>query len=218
MTGLATAADEWTRYRRAAHDDGLVTALALLCETACGGTPPQAPCAYAVLPAGSAGAAAGDVVTTLTVADGDIVALRTRPGDRPGTGGDAWAAWALGLTCVRFGVSERLFDDAVAYLDGRTAGDTKLLHQQMVKGAVADAVIGQLEIETMLTGAAPGDLDDTVLTGLNAQITENDRALLRLLGAASFLADGPGQLARASELLADVYFGPARAVAGGEAT
>jgi hypothetical protein len=31
--------------------------------------------------------------------------------------------------------------------------------------------------------------------------------LLRLLGAAGFLADGPGQAARASELIADVYFG-----------
>jgi hypothetical protein len=59
----------------------------------------------------------------------------------------------------------------------------------------------------MLDGAAPGDLDGTVLTGLNAQITGTDRMLLRLLGAAGFLADGPGQAARASELIADVYFG-----------
>ena len=63
----------------------------------------------------------------------------------------------------------------------------------------------------MLAGATPGDLDDGVLAALNAQITETDRMLLRLLGAVSFLADGPGQVARVSELIADVYFGPARA-------
>jgi hypothetical protein len=86
----------------------------------------------------------------------------------------------------------------------------------MVKGGVAEAVIEQLEIETMLAGATPGDLDDGVLAGLNAQITETDRMLLRLLGAVSFLADGPGQVARVSELIADVYFGPDRAGGHGE--
>ncbi|MEU6261114.1 hypothetical protein [Streptomyces sp. NPDC047043] len=208
MTGRTAAADEWIRYRRTARHDGLVPALSLLCETVCDGAPPRGPGGHVVAPADLAGA--GDVLATMTVEDATIVALRSRA--EPPSGSDCpWAAWALGVTCLRFGLSERLLDAVLAHLGGRTVGDAKLLHQQMVKGGVADAVIEQLEIATMLDGATPGDLDDRVLAGLNAQITETDRMLLRLLGAVSFLADGPGQVARVSELIADVYFGPARA-------
>jgi hypothetical protein len=212
MTGRTAAAEAWIRYRTTARRDGLVPALTLLCETVGDGGPPRGPGGHVVVPAGVAGADIGDVVTTLTVEGGTVVALRSRA--EPGgsmTARRERAAWALGLTCLRFGLSERLLDAVLAHLGGRTVGDAKLLHQQMVKGGVAEAVIEQLEIETMLAGATPGDLDDGVLAGLNAQITETDRMLLRLLGAVSFLADGPGQVARVSELIADVHFGPARA-------
>lgn len=210
MTGRTAATDAWIRYRRTARHDGLVSALALLCETVCDGAPPRGPGGHVVAPAGVIGADTGDVVTTITVEDGTVVALRSRA-EPPSVSRTSWAAWVLGVTCLRLGVSERLLDAVLAHLGGRTVGDAKLLHQQMVKGGVAEAVIEQLEIATMLTGATPGDLDDGVLAGLNAQITETDRMLLRLLGAVSFLADGPGQVARVSELMADVYFGPARA-------
>jgi hypothetical protein len=210
MTGRTAAADEWIRYRRTARHDGLVPALALLCETVCDGAPPPGPGGHVVAPAGVAGADTGDFMTTNTVEDGIIVALRSRA-EPPSVSETPRAAWALGVTCLRLGLSERLLDAVLAHLGDRTVGDAKLLHQQMVKGGVAEAVIEQLEIATMLAGATPGDLDDGVLAGLNAQITETDRMLLRLLGAVSFLADGPGQVARVSELLADVYFGPARA-------
>lgn len=210
MTGRTAAADAWIRYRRTARQDGLVPALTVLCETVCHGGPPRGPGGHVVAPAGVAGADTGDVVTTLTVEGGTVVASRSR--DEPPSGRTTqWAAWALGVTCLRFGLSERLLDAVLAHLGARTVGDAKLLNQQMVKGGVAEAVIEQLEIETMLAGATPGDLDHDVLAGLNAQITGTDRMLLRLLGAVSFLADGPGQVARVSELIADVYFGSARA-------
>ncbi|MEV6168036.1 hypothetical protein AB0L99_07395 [Streptomyces sp. NPDC051954] len=216
MTGRTAATDAWIRYRRTARHDGLVPALTLLYETVCDGVPPRGPGGHVVAPAGVAGADAGDVVTTMTVEDGTVVALRSRP-EPPSASTTPRAAWALGVTCLRFGLSERLLDAVLAHLGGRTVGDAKLLHQQMVKGGVAEAVIEQLEIATMLAGATPGDLDDGVLAGLNAQITETDRMLLRLLGGVSFLADGPGQVARVSELIADVYFGPARAAEHGGA-
>jgi hypothetical protein len=217
MTGRRTVAtDEWIRYRRTARHDGLVPALALLCETVCDGVPPRGPGGHVVAPADVAGADTGDVLATMTVEGGTIVASRCRA-EPPSVSRTPWAAWALGVTCLRLGLSERLLDAVLAHLGGRTVGDAKLLHQQMVKGGVAEAVIEQLEIETMLTGATPGDLDDDVLAGLNAQITETDRMLLRLLGAVGFVADGPGQVARVSELIADVYFGPARAEHGGAA-
>ncbi|MFF1296220.1 MULTISPECIES: hypothetical protein [unclassified Streptomyces] len=210
MSGRTAAAGEWIRYRHTARHDGLVAALSLLYETLCDGAPPHGPGGHVVAPAGFVGADTGDVMATMTVEDGTIVASRSRAAP-PSVSQTPWAAWALGMTCLRFGLSERLLDAVLAHLGGRTVGDAKLLHQQMVKGGVAEAVIEQLEIETMLAGAAPGDLHDGVLSGLNAQITRTDRMLLRLLGAVSFLADGPGQVARVSELIADVYFDPARA-------
>ncbi|MBZ3906734.1 hypothetical protein [Streptomyces griseiscabiei] len=221
MTGR-TAADgnAWPGYRRTARHDGLVPALTLLCETVCDGAPPRGPGGHVVAPAGVTGAEAGGAgsggtgsggaVTTLRVEGGTVVAWRSRA-EPPGEPKSPSEAWVLGLTCLRLGLSERLLDAVLAHLGGRTAGGAKLLHQQLVKGGVAEAVMEQLEIETMLSGATPGDLDDGVLAGLNAQITETDRMLLRLLGAMSFLTDGPGQAARVSELIADVYFGPAHA-------
>ena len=40
---------------------------------------------------------------------------------------------------------------------------------------------------------------------VHARLTQADRTTLRLLGASGFLADGPGQVAYLSELLADAY-------------
>jgi hypothetical protein len=65
---------------------------------------------------------------------------------------------------------------------------------------VADVLIEQLEVHAALTGMdAPG------LAHLHQQITVADRALLRLLGAAGFLADGAGETAYRSEVLAEAY-------------
>ncbi|MBV2154724.1 hypothetical protein [Kitasatospora sp. SUK 42] len=138
----------------------------------------------------------------------------------PGPDPDAWGA---GLAWLRLGNSERLREACVAYLATRKVEGTSLLLQQLVKGALADALIEQLEIEGVLdyltedaeeTGPdgcsplAPAlPLDPPALARLQAQITEVDRALLRLLGAYGFTAEGPGQAAYASELLADVYCG-----------
>ncbi|MFC5186350.1 acyl-CoA dehydrogenase family protein [Actinomadura harenae] len=108
--------------------------------------------------------------------------------------------WTLGLLWLRLGVSEWLLDRTMAYLGARTTGGTPLLLQQMVKGQLAEAVTEQVELSTLLAGRAPDRLDDP-----HRQITRADRALLRLLGGSGFRADGPGQAAHASELLADFY-------------
>ena len=113
------------------------------------------------------------------------------------------------MTCLRFGLSERLLDAVLAHLGGRTVGDAKLLHQQMVKGGVTEAVIEQLEIETMLTGATPAT-STTAPWPADAQIAESTGCCY---GARRrrFPGGRSGQVARVSELIADVYFGPARA-------
>ncbi|WP_433331296.1 hypothetical protein [Spirillospora sp. CA-294931] len=222
MTSPTAVAAEWARYRRAGRREGVVPALTLLCESA--GALPCGPAGHAVVPGdlvgtfGSAWAAgriaprsAGleTVLETLPVEGGTVVAVKNAAEPPAGAGPAPVEAWALGLTWLRLGLSERIFDAAFAYLNGRTVGDAKLLQQQMIKGDVAEVLIEHLEIETLLDGAVPGELGHNTLADLNTQITRADRMGLRLLGASSFLQDGPGQVARVSELLADAYIGPA---------
>jgi hypothetical protein len=122
-----------------------------------------------------------------------------------GVGEDVWAAWTLGLVWVRLGLSEALRDSCVRYLRGRHSGDSTLLQQQLVKGALADALAEQLEIRAVLTDLGPGGVTPLLVNGLNRQITQTDRALLRLLGATSMVVGGPGEVAYVSELVADAY-------------
>jgi hypothetical protein len=117
------------------------------------------------------------------------------------TGGKPCAAFRTGLTWLRFGLSRGLLDTTVAYLRSRTVAGGPVLHQQLVKGALADVLVELLAIEAALdsdpTGAALRELHD--------QITGTDRMLLRLLGARGFVTDGPAPGVHLSELLADAY-------------
>ncbi|MEO3930174.1 acyl-CoA dehydrogenase family protein [Micromonosporaceae bacterium B7E4] len=106
-----------------------------------------------------------------------------------------------GLTWLRFGLSRGLLDATVAYARSRTVAGGPLLHQQLVKGALADAAVELLAVETALAGDPTG----VALRELHDQITQVDRALLRLHGARGFVLAGPASPAHLSDLLAGVY-------------
>ncbi|MDX2525306.1 hypothetical protein [Streptomyces europaeiscabiei] len=112
--------------------------------------------------------------------------------------------WTTALAWSRLGMSERLLNACMTSLDGRWFGGSKLLHQQLVKGALADVAAELTETRTLLTGTSP---DRSVVALVHRQLTGADRTQLRLLGANGFAADGPGRWAYVSELLADVYAG-----------
>lgn len=110
----------------------------------------------------------------------------------------------LALVWLRLGLSERLREDAVGYLQGRTVGaGNPLLQQQLVKVAVAESLLDHLEVRAVLTGARPGTLSGPQLRDLQERLTAADRAQVRLLGASGYLSTGPGQVAYVSELLAE---------------
>ncbi|MFF8725431.1 hypothetical protein ACF073_02925 [Streptomyces sp. NPDC015171] len=144
-----------------------------------------------------------------------LAVLRPEDGGARGAADAAPPAWGWALAWLRLGMSERLRDACLAHLAARQSEGTSLLMQQMVKGTLADVLLEHLEIEGVLDDLGTGRTgplgplrpaaDDRHLAGLQEQITRTDRALLRLLGAYGFTAEGPGAGAHASELLADAY-------------
>lgn len=190
----------WEAVHRAARDEGLAPALTALCEAVGGDRLPRGPrghglyAAGAVLPAGAVRLAAADLP------GGPVVMVR-HEGDGDGKED---AAFGLGLVWLRLGLSERLREDVVAYLQGRTVGDgNPLLQQQLLKSAVAEALLEHLEVRAVVEGAVPGVLSGAVLDDLQERLTLADRAQVRLLGASGYLSTGPGQVAYVSELLAE---------------
>jgi hypothetical protein len=220
-TGLEPArpgTDARAGCHRLARVEGLAPALALLRAAVLPGLLPCGPAGHAVVPA--------DVVF------GDGIWLDGVTSDRAGSGtqlggfdlpggrvavhqfscavGGAVdeherAAWALGLVWLRLGLSEALRETCLRYLRTRRTGDSVLVRQQLVKGALAEAVANHLEIRAVLIGAGAGGLPYPALSELHARITMTDRAQLRLLGASGFLVGSPGEVAHVSELVADAY-------------
>jgi hypothetical protein len=122
--------------------------------------------------------------------------------------GPAVAAWLHGLAALRLDLSSALLSRCVSYASRRRSGDAPLLAQQLVMGALAEALAEQLTVRAVLDG---GRADERLLADAHRRVTAADRRLLPLLGASGFLADGPGQTAYVSELLADAALpGPLR--------
>ena len=198
----------WSRCYLTARTEGIAAGFALLSGAFGAGEAPCGPGGHLVVPA-RATPGGGTARRRAAVAEGMLaaegLAVVRRPGPDPGTAGDKFREWLTGLAWLRLGTSERLLGSCLGYLGGRSTGGSPLIGQQMVKGDVSDAVIEQMEVRAVLSGAAGILLTAAELGHLHRQLTGADRMLLRLLGASGFLADGPGRQALVSELLADVY-------------
>lgn len=145
---------------------------------------------------------AREEVLTVSGLGPELVAVR-HPTDRSGgTGPDSW--WSAGLAWVRLGRSEALLRDCLSHLAGRESGGTRLVDLPVVRRDLAESHVFLLELEELLPRRSE-DLLDNGQRRLHQRITLVDRALLRLLGAHGFLADGPGAQPQLSELAAHVY-------------
>ena len=205
----------WAAWHEAAFRNGMAPALTLLATDVLPGLLPCGPGGRAVVPqdiAESAGKAWLDG-TTVDRGPTRVLGSAELPGgtvlccehdtDQPSaTDRDQRVEWALGLAWVRLGLSEALRENCVHHLRGRTIGTSVLLQQQLVKGAIADALAGQLEVRALLS-AGPA-----ACHGVHARITTADRVLVRLLGGSGYLTGSAGHAADVSELLADTYLRP----------
>ncbi|MFG1801843.1 hypothetical protein ACGFI4_16925 [Micromonospora carbonacea] len=124
-------------------------------------------------------------------------------------------SWTTALAGLRLGLSYRLLEGALRYLDRRYTGNVVLLQHSVVKSAVADVVMEQLQVRCALDGAGPDGLDAPAVADLHAQITAVDRAGVRLLGAHGYVEGGPGSTVYVSELLADAYRAGTGSMPGG---
>lgn len=131
-----------------------------------------------------------------------------------------------GISCVRFpghpgdsaipevfgrcllGAHVDLLEDVLAVavddLGHRSSAGTPLLSRQLVQAGIADAAMLIEEVRGLLelTGLSGGVRPLTF-----RRLVRGGRALLRLLGGASYLADGPGGAVMAAELVGTLYLG-----------
>ena len=207
-------------YEQAARDQGLAAGLGLAladCDI-----PATAPGRYAAVPARLADGTR-PVLTNSLAGREDIVFLdcglvRSRPPAAASTGELAaansrrrdLAAVGRRLAAVRLGLTRRLLDEAVDHLASRTGGAEPLIRKQLLIGTIADVIAG-VELLRALAPARPARSvpADGVLADLHARITELDWQVIRLFGAAGYIADHPVRALYVSALVANTW------VAGG---
>lgn len=95
-------------------------------------------------------------------------------------------------------------DLAVADLGGRVANGSPLLGRQLVQAGIADAALLVAQTEGLL---AAGPLGPDGYPAVFTRLVRGGRALLRLLGAASCLIDGPGGAVLTAEQVGTLYLG-----------
>ncbi|NUT99726.1 MAG: hypothetical protein HOY78_47720 [Saccharothrix sp.] len=93
----------------------------------------------------------------------------------------------------------RTVELAVADLGSRTSAGGPLLGRQLVQAGLADATLLVEETDGLLDGGH--DVHPAVF----ARLVRGGRALLRLLGGASFLIDGPGGAVLTAEQVGTLY-------------
>lgn len=172
---------EMLACERAAHADGLAAGLALVLD---GVDPAAAPGRFAA------------VVSPL----GEITYVESEP-QKSSNRTDLNETCAH-LVNVRLGVTRRLLDYAVERLAGRFVGGEPTIRKQLVLGTVADAVTA---VEALRQLSQPPYPSAAALADAHDQITGLDWEIIKLLGASGFVAGGPADQVRLSELVANCW-------------
>ncbi|RBM20478.1 acyl-CoA dehydrogenase family protein [Streptomyces sp. PT12] len=181
---------------RAGHEDGLAAGLALALD---GAGAAAAPGRLAALPRASVPRGARVVPHALAEREGVAFV-------RPGTGGalPSGRLTALGarLAAARLGTSRRLMDRVVAHLAARESGGEPLIRKQLVRGALADALVTvETTRRTLVVAAAVG----AAVADAHDRLTSLDWELAKLLGASGYAGEGATHTAFVSRLTANCW-------------
>jgi hypothetical protein len=177
-----------------ARDEGLAAGLAAALSDV--DSQVAAPGRFAAVPAASVPSRAPARTHSLAERE-DIVFLECAGG------GEAYDLVEIGtrLARVRLGVVRRVLDQAVEHLENRIAGEEPLLRKQLVTGAVADAMA---EIE-LLRAYAETQHDPDALGDLHGRLDALGWEILKLFGAAGYMADHPACTLYVSALVANSW-------------
>lgn len=172
------------------------------------------PGGHALLPLDAAEAPGGAPVATLGFASGDLGVWRDeRHRDA------ACGPWTAGVLWIRLGLTEQLLRTAADHLAGRRVGGEVLADISSVRTMLGEAAADLVEARLLLAdGTAPDDPDGLAAPRAADALVRAQRTVLRLFGAAGYLDAGPGRLARAVDLLADVHPVAAEPATGRHAT
>jgi hypothetical protein len=107
------------------------------------------------------------------------------------------------LAAVRLGLTRRLLDAAVEHLSGRFGGGEPLVRKQLVTGTIADIIAG-IELLREYVNCLP-TLSPACVADLHARVTELDLDVIRLFGAAGYIADHPARALYVSALVANTW-------------
>lgn len=139
-----------------------------------------APGRLAALPSDTVAPGAEVVPHRLAAREGVTFVRRTGRRRVPADGGTALAAR---LAALRLGVTHALRERAVAHLAARVSGGEPTLRKQLVRGALADALVTVETVRRTLLVA--GDMAGTVVE-CHQRLTETDWELTKLLGASGY--------------------------------
>lgn len=114
--------------------------------------------------------------------------------------GPGSAAFASALLAIQRAVLRDALEDAIAYLDSRTSEGSTLLARPQLQAELADVAIELYEC---------GGTHPRGHWSLYQRLTRAGRGLLRLFGASSMLADGPGADLYLAEFAGCLYVRPA---------
>lgn len=157
-----------------------------------------APGRYAAVPAATLDA--GAAVLRHRLADAEGVVFLECPGQGP-DGGPGWIEAGRLLAAVRLGVLRRALDQAVEHLSGRLSGGEPLLRKQLITGAIADVMAGTEMLRSYVrTQSGPAALAD-----IHTRLDTLGWEVLKLFGAAGYLADSPGRALYVSALVAGTW-------------
>lgn len=160
--------------------------------------PDTAPGRYAAVPA--TGLDDGAAVLRHRLAEAEDVAFLACPG-QSAEGGPAWAEAGRLLAAVRLGVLRRALDQAVEHLSGRLSGGEPLVRKQLIMGSIADVMAGT----EMLRAYAQTQGGPAALADIHTRLDALGWEVLKLFGAAGYLADGPGRALYVSALVAGTW-------------
>ncbi|WP_194911399.1 acyl-CoA dehydrogenase family protein [Catenulispora rubra] len=156
-----------------------------------------APGRYAAVPASPDDGAA---VFRHRLADAEGVVFLECPGQGP-EAGPTWTEVGRLLAAVRLGVLRGALDRAVEHLSGRLSGGEPLVRKQLITGAIADVMAGT----EMLRAYAQTQGGPAALADVHTRLDVLGWEVLKLFGAAGYLADSPGRALYVSALVAGTW-------------